>query len=173
MTRLLCSCLLLVTGALGCATTRAVPDDRPVAAAAEPAPTAGAQVAEEVRADPLAAPPDVAAPPPEAQRTSTGLASKVLRAGSGTVHPGTFSVVRVDYTGWTVAGQLFDSSVQRGKPAEFPLSGVISGWRQGVKMMVVGEKRRFWIPEELAYKGASGPQGTLVFDVELLAIVQP
>jgi peptidylprolyl isomerase len=65
---------------------------------------------------------------------------------------------------------MFDSSVIRGQPASFPLNRVIPGWTEGVQLMVVGEKRRMWIPEELAYKGASGaPQGMLVFDVELIS----
>jgi FKBP-type peptidyl-prolyl cis-trans isomerase len=77
----------------------------------------------------------------------------------------------VHYSGWTTDGQMFDSSVTRGEPAEFPLSGVIPGWTEGVQLMVVGEKRRFWIPEALAYRGQRPPLGMLVFDVELLAIL--
>ncbi len=68
---------------------------------------------------------------------------------------------------------MFDSSVERGSPASFPLNRVIKGWTEGVQLMVVGEKRRFWIPAELAYgnSGAGGrPAGLLVFDVELLGI---
>ena len=65
---------------------------------------------------------------------------------------------------------MFDSSVTRGKPAEFPLRGVIAGWTDAIPVMSVGDKVRFWIPEELAYKGSPGPQGMLVFDVELLEI---
>ncbi len=118
------------------------------------------------------APDDVAAAPADAVRTPSGLASKVLAPGCGRAHAGSFSVVRVHYSGWTTDGRLFDSSVVRGESTTFPLNGVIAGWREGVKLMVVGEKRRFWVPEELAYKGTSGPQGTLVFDVELLEIVQ-
>ena len=76
----------------------------------------------------------------------------------------------VHYSGWTTDGKLFDSSVTRGKTISFPLKGVIAGWTEGLQLMVAGEKRRFWIPEELAYKGAPGaPQGTLVFDVELIS----
>ena len=120
----------------------------------------------------LAAPPDVAAVPPDARRTASGLASKVLREGCGTQHPGSFSEVRVHYAGWMADGANFDSSMSRQAPATFPLNGVIAGWREGVKLMVPGEKRRFWIPEELAYKGMSGPQGMLVFDIELLDIVR-
>jgi peptidylprolyl isomerase len=65
---------------------------------------------------------------------------------------------------------MFDSSVARGEPTTFPLNGVIAGWTEGIQLMVTGEQRRLWIPEELAYKGKRGPQGMLVFDVELLEI---
>ncbi|MEE2788329.1 MAG: FKBP-type peptidyl-prolyl cis-trans isomerase [Myxococcota bacterium] len=118
-----------------------------------------------------AAPADVASPPADAQKTSSGLASKILKPGSGTATPGPTSVVSVHYTGWTTDGKAFDSSVARGAPATFPLNRVIKGWTEGVQLMKVGEERRFWIPEELAYKGRPGaPQGMLVFDVELLEI---
>ncbi len=117
------------------------------------------------------APADVAAPPADAEVTKSGLASKVLAAGSGERHPKASSRVTVHYSGWTTDGKMFDSSVVRGKPATFPLSGVIKGWTEGVQLMVEGEKRRFWIPEKLAYKGRPGaPQGMLVFDIELLEI---
>ena len=66
---------------------------------------------------------------------------------------------------------MFDSSVARGAPASFPLDRVIPGWTEGVQLMVVGESRRFWIPANLAYEGRRGPQGMLVFDVELLTIL--
>jgi len=66
---------------------------------------------------------------------------------------------------------MFDSSVAKGEPASFSLDGVIPGWTEGVQMMVVGEKRRFWIPAKLAYEGQAGqPQGMLVFDIELIRI---
>jgi len=118
----------------------------------------------------LPPPPDVAAPPADALRTPTGLASKVLTPGSGTRHPRPNSQVVVHYTGWTTDGKMFDSSVTRGQPATFSLDGVIEGWTEGVQMMVVGEKRRFWIPPRLAYEGKDGPQGMLVFDIELIRI---
>ncbi len=123
------------------------------------------------RVEPAAipAPPDVAAAPADAEVTASGLASKVLRAGSGSLKPTASSLVLVHYTGWTTDGKMFDSSVARGAPIDFPLNGVIPGWTEGVQLMVVGEKRRFWIPGKLAYDGMPGrPQGTLVFDVELL-----
>jgi peptidylprolyl isomerase len=116
-------------------------------------------------------PPDVAAPPADAEKTASGLASKVLKPGTGTEHPAATSRVTVHYSGWTTDGKLFDSSVQRGEPSTFPLNGVIKGWTEGVQLMVEGEKRRFWIPESLAYGGRPGrPQGMLVFDVELIKI---
>jgi peptidylprolyl isomerase len=66
---------------------------------------------------------------------------------------------------------MFDSSIIRNEPAEFPLGGVIPGWTDGIPVMSAGDKVRFWIPEEMAYKGQPGrPQGMLVFDVELLEI---
>jgi peptidylprolyl isomerase len=122
---------------------------------------------------PIAAPSDVAAPPADAKKTASGLASKVLKAGTGKQHPKAEDRVKVHYTGWTTDGKMFDSSVQRGEPATFPLNGVIAGWTEGVQLMTTGEKRRFWIPEALAYKGRPGrPAGMLVFDVELLEITE-
>ncbi|MEZ4324035.1 MAG: FKBP-type peptidyl-prolyl cis-trans isomerase [Polyangiales bacterium] len=133
----------------------------------------GAQQAEPPAAEPagLPAPEDVAAPPAGAERTESGIASRVLRPGTGTQHPTAQDVVIVHYSGWTTDGEMFDSSVQRGVPISFPLRGVIPGWTEGLQLMVVGEQRRIWIPEELAYRGMPGrPAGMLVFDVELLGI---
>ncbi len=118
----------------------------------------------------IPAPDDVAAAPGDAETSASGLVSKVLEAGSGSVHPSATSNVTVHYTGWTTDGRMFDSSVARGQPSMFPLNRVIRGWTEGVQLMVVGEKRRFWIPEELAYGGRQDPRGMLVFDVELIAI---
>jgi peptidylprolyl isomerase len=118
-------------------------------------------------------PPDVAAPPADAARTASGLASKVLKVGTSNVRPGPTSTVRVDYTGWTTDGKMFDSSVARGEPAEFALNAVIPGWTEGLQLMVVGEKRRFWIPGNLAYDNSprpDAPKGMLVFDIELLDV---
>lgn len=119
----------------------------------------------------LPAPPDVATPPPDSVKHTTGISSRVLQAGNGHRHPRATDTVVVHYTGWTTDGKMFDSSVQRGEPSEFRLTDVIKGWTDGVQMMVVGEKRRFWIPAELAYAGSPDkPQGMLVFDIELLEI---
>jgi FKBP-type peptidyl-prolyl cis-trans isomerase len=121
----------------------------------------------------IKAPDDVAAPPADAEKTASGLAFKVLEKGTGTEHPAEIDGVKVHYTGWTTDGKMFDSSVEKGVPITFPLSRVIAGWTEGLQLMVTGEKRRLWIPVELAYRGAPGkPGGMLVFDVELLEIIK-
>ncbi len=119
-------------------------------------------------------PPDVAEVPADAEKTASGLASKVIEHGKGSTHPARTDRVTVDYTGWTTDGKMFDSSLPLGKPATFPLDKVIPGWTEGVQLMVAGETRRFWIPEALAYKGKEGrPQGMLVFDVKLISFTEP
>jgi FKBP-type peptidyl-prolyl cis-trans isomerase len=118
-------------------------------------------------------PADVAAAPADAEKTKSGLVSKVLKAGTGSNHPAKTSTVTVHYSGWTTDGQMFDSSVLRGQPASFPLDKVIPGWTEGLQLMVPGEQRRLWIPEKLAYDGQEGkPKGMLVFDVELISVQQ-
>ena len=120
------------------------------------------------------APTDVAAPGEGAERTASGLTSRVLSPGSGTATPSATSRVLVHYSGWTTDGVAFDSSMARGRPSAFPLNRVIAGWQEALQLMVVGEKRRIWVPESLAYKGkAGGPSGTLVFDLELVDILTP
>jgi peptidylprolyl isomerase len=120
---------------------------------------------------PPEAPPDVAAPPKDAKRTKSGLAYKVLSAGTGSQKPAAANVVEVHYSGWTTDGKMFDSSVTRGRTASFALNGVIKGWTEGLQLMVEGEQTRFWIPVELAYNNQPGkPAGMLVFDVELVKI---
>jgi FKBP-type peptidyl-prolyl cis-trans isomerase len=124
---------------------------------------------------PIPAPADVAAAPADATKTASGLAYKVLTPGTGTEKPTAASRVKVHYTGWTTDGKMFDSSVQRGEPAMFPLSGVIKGWTEGLQTMTVGGKTRFWIPADLAYgetpQRPGAPSGMLTFDVELLEIL--
>jgi peptidylprolyl isomerase len=118
-------------------------------------------------------PADVSEVPADAKRTSSGLAYKILTHGTGKRHPTADDTVVVHYSGWTTGGDLFDSSVVRGQPATFPLGGVIKGWTEGLQLMVVGDKARFWIPAGLAYgehPGPGNPAGMLVFDVELLGI---
>ena len=124
----------------------------------------------------LQAPADVSAPPADAEKTASGLASKVLTPGDGGAKPTAETTVTVHYSGWTTDGKLFDSSVKRGQPTSFPLNGVIKGWTEGLQLMTKGEKRRFWIPADLAYgenPGGGRPGGMLVFDVELLDFKAP
>ena len=108
--------------------------------------------------------------------TESGLQYVILKEGNGAKPRGPESTVKVHYTGWTVDGNQFDSSVARGQPATFPLNRVIAGWTEGVGDMQVGEKRKLVIPYNLAY-GERGrppvipPKALLVFDVELLEIV--
>ncbi|MDO5652207.1 MAG: FKBP-type peptidyl-prolyl cis-trans isomerase [Moraxella sp.] len=109
------------------------------------------------------------------KETESGLQYEVLVEGNGAV-PSRQDKVRVHYTGSLIDGTVFDSSVQRGQPAEFPVSGVISGWVEALSMMPVGSKWRLTIPHNLAYgeRGAGAsipPFSTLVFEVELLDIL--
>jgi len=108
--------------------------------------------------------------------TASGLQYKVIKEGTGK-KPSKENTVKVHYTGTTIDGKVFDSSVERGEPIEFPLSGVIAGWTEGVALMPVGSKYTLYIPSNLAYgeQGASqsiGPNETLIFEVELLDITK-
>jgi FKBP-type peptidyl-prolyl cis-trans isomerase FkpA len=108
--------------------------------------------------------------------TASGLQYEVLTKGAAAgKQPKASSQVRVHYTGTKRDGSVFDSSVKRGEPAEFPLDGVIKGWTEGLQLMREGDKFRFTIPSELAY-GANGPgpigaNAVLIFDVELIKVL--
>jgi len=107
--------------------------------------------------------------------TESGLQYEVLATGEGE-KPTAASTVRTHYHGTFINGDIFDSSVDRGQPAEFPVGGVISGWTEALQLMTEGSKWRLYVPYNLAYgeqgsQGAIPPYATLVFDVELLAIV--
>ena len=119
----------------------------------------------------LPAPADLAAPPAEALRSPSGLVSRIVTPGTGTETPQDTDFVTVHYTGWTSEGRLFDSSHARNMPSLFALNRVMAGWRECVLMMKVGETRRCWVPQALAFNGQAGrPAGTVVFDIELLDV---
>ncbi|MCF0195293.1 MAG: FKBP-type peptidyl-prolyl cis-trans isomerase [Bacteroidaceae bacterium] len=107
--------------------------------------------------------------------TKSGLQYKVLTEGTGRA-PKATDKVRCHYEGFLIDGTVFDSSVQRGEPADFPLQGVIAGWTEGLQLMKEGGKTRFFIPYMLAYgEGGAGssipPFATLIFDVELIKVL--
>lgn len=108
--------------------------------------------------------------------TPSGLQYEVIKQGTGPKPVKTDSVT-VDYTGTKIDGTVFDSSVQRGQPAKFPLANVIPGWTEGLQLMPVGSEYKFVIPAKLAYgehgPGPIGPNATLVFDVKLISIDKP
>ncbi len=109
--------------------------------------------------------------------TPSGLQYMVLRQGSGE-RPTAASTVRVNYEGKLLDGTVFDSSYTRGEPASFPLANVVPGWTEGLQLMPVGSKYRFWVPSQLGYGeagtqgGPIGPNATLTFDVELIGIAK-
>ncbi|MCH2104741.1 MAG: FKBP-type peptidyl-prolyl cis-trans isomerase [Planctomycetes bacterium] len=108
--------------------------------------------------------------------TESGLKFYDIEVGDGPTPPSSASTVKVHYTGYLTTGKKFDSSVDRGTPATFPLNRVIAGWTEGVGSMTVGSKRKLIIPYGQAY-GANGrppsipPKATLIFDVELIEII--
>ncbi len=109
------------------------------------------------------------------QETSSGLQYEVITMGTG-VKPGPQDVVKVHYTGMLIDSTKFDSSVDRGEPAQFGVNQVITGWQEGIQLMPVGSKFKFYIPYELGYgeqgTGPIPPYSTLLFEVELLEIVK-
>ncbi len=103
----------------------------------------------------------------------SGLQYEIIIQGNG-AKPKASDTVTCHYHGTTIAGEVFDSSVQRGKPASFPLNRVIKGWTEGLQLMPTGSKWRFFIPSDLAYGGQTvsreiGPNSTLIFEVELIS----
>jgi FKBP-type peptidyl-prolyl cis-trans isomerase len=119
-------------------------------------------------------PPDLAAPPASATRTASGVASTVLKRGTGKDRPQLGDLITVEYTAWSSSGEVFDSSVQRGAPETLPFASAPRAWREAVAEMTVGERRRIWIPEGVAAQGRStGSAGALVYEVALLKIASP
>jgi peptidylprolyl isomerase len=127
-----------------------------------------------IRAPDPPPPAELAAPPKDAVKSTSGLAWKVLRFGEGFARPGTESIVALRFSGWTAAdGKWRDTNFARPIPSVFPVKDLVAGWAEGIVLMTPGEKRRFWIPGELAYKGQAGkPQGMVVYDLELVEIRQ-
>lgn len=108
--------------------------------------------------------------------TDSGLQYQVITAGKG-ASPMKTSVVKVHYHGTLTSGKVFDSSVDRGKPTEFPVNRVIPGWTEALQLMKVGDKWKLFIPSELAYRDRArgpviGPNSVPIFEVELLDIVK-
>ena len=117
------------------------------------------------------APPDVAAVPEDAVKSESGLAWRVLKDPTGDKAVVPSSLVSMYYTGWTPEGQVFMTTARRNVPKSVHLTRVIPGWYEGLTSMKLGEKRRFWIPPELAYRNQPGrPKGMVVFDIEVVAI---
>lgn len=113
---------------------------------------------------------------PGVKSTASGLQYQVVSEGSGP-KPAATDKVTVHYTGTLIDGKKFDSSVDRGQPASFPLNGVIKGWTEGLQLMPTGSKYKFFIPPDLAYStnapASIGPNQVLVFDVELIKAEAP
>lgn len=116
-------------------------------------------------------PSDLAAAPADAETAGGGLAWKVLQEGTGDGTPGPGDTVKVHYIGWNTEGQWFDSSYSKGTAAVIEFDTLIEGWKRAIRDMVPGEKRRLWVPAEMAYANdPAGPQGPLVFEIELLEV---
>jgi FKBP-type peptidyl-prolyl cis-trans isomerase len=119
------------------------------------------------------APPDVAAPPPEATVTPSGLAFRVLASGPSGGHPGPNAVIVVNYTGWTTDGTIVEGAPVGSPPVRMRLSDAMPGLREGLHLMRAGDKYRFWIPPALAYGNQAGkPHGMLVYDIHLVRFVE-
>jgi len=117
-------------------------------------------------------PEDVSGPPPGAATTPLGVSYRILREGQGDRYPDYDDTVEVNYAGWTRDGEMFDASYKHGRAGSFKLDNTMPlGWVDAIRGMVIGEKRRVWIPRELAYGDQEDrPQGMLIFDLELVAI---
>lgn len=119
---------------------------------------------------PTVAPPKT--PPAEAKREASGLITQVLRPGSGKERPDANDMVEAHFAGWGPEGNKFASSYESGKAASFSLSQVFPGWREGMMLMTVGEKRRLWIPASLGPQHATSGPKEAIFEVELESIIK-
>jgi FKBP-type peptidyl-prolyl cis-trans isomerase len=120
------------------------------------------------RPRPLPAPDDVSHPPPTARHGRSGMAYRILVRGTGTRHPQPDDTVDVEYTGWSSDGRMIDSSATHAQPITFRAGGLGEGWTEALRVMVTGEKARFWMPAALV--GWAGPAPMVVYDIGLRAI---
>jgi FKBP-type peptidyl-prolyl cis-trans isomerase len=190
---LACSLVLAVTLTACKGQTPAPAESEPKAAApaegesqAAASPNEAVALRRDVQKTPVevdtSAPPNVGTVPKDAVRSESGLAWVVLKPGAGEARPTDAAVVVMNFIGWTADGKLVDESLSSGRPAAAPVGSLFPGWAEGVQLMVEGEKRRFWIPGELAFDAAKPneppaekepPRGMLVYDVELLSFETP
>jgi len=118
-------------------------------------------------------PVDLKSPPASATKLPSGVSYRRIKKGSGTEHPSSKTQMLLDFSGWTLNGDLIESTVMAGHPASYELISAMRGWRDVLQLMVVGDKVRIWIPAALAFgdKPRRGqPKGDLVYDLELLAL---
>ncbi len=173
--------LWLLSGVLACASAPEKPAAAPSASAADDAKAVLAQELGEAPAPEGQCPEHTEQrvllnPRAAVHRTALGLAYCMLQEGPPGTVPGAEDVVKVNYTGWTEEGEMFDTSEGKGA-IDLPLTAVIRGWSEGLKLMTPGDKARFWIPAHLGYghrepgaPAGTPPKGTLIFDVELVSI---
>lgn len=131
--------------------------------------TSAAQAPAPTEPEPEPPPADLSEPPADAVETESGLISRMVAPGTSEESPAPTDFVTVHYTGWSDDGTVVDSTWRRGRTSMIALDQSLPGWGECVQMMTIGETRRCWMPQELAYDGRRGrPEGTIVFDIELL-----
>ena len=119
-------------------------------------------------------PANLTAAPADAEVNTSGVASKVVKAGSGEARPSPTDNVQLHYTAWTTDGTMLESTLPAERPETIPLKRTIKGFTEAVQMMVEGETRRIWVPQNMAYGETpppTAPKGMLIFEVELLKIL--
>ena len=164
--------LVIALGLAGLTACSSAPTASTTTAAAKPATVAAPAAA-------TASNPVMPVKPADATVLPDGLAYKILRPGTGTVHPKLTDTVTANYTVWKADGEFLETSCPQGKcdPATFPLDKVIPGWQEMLPMMVVGEKVQFWLTSDLAYgdppRKPDRPAGPLTFEAELVDIGRP
>ena len=119
-------------------------------------------------------PPDLVQPPADAQKTASGLTFRILKHGTGTVHPTMKNKLMLQFSGWRADGKLFESTEITHHPVLITLATAPAAWREGLQLLVTGDKARFWIPSALAYTDQPAnrfnPPGNLVYDIEIVGI---